>query len=230
MSTSRLRQTARTLRGFVHRSRRKAFGPAPRATKDYATPLPVLVGLAKNFKIEKVLELGCGDYSSLTFLDRRVFPHVSQLTSLETNQVWLEKITKRLNGDPRYKPMFVSASMAAALEQISLDEFDLVFVDDSTNAEERSQTIQSLQQKKPDRTLIAIHDFEVEEYRLAAKDFDYRYIFKSFTPQTALVWNRSDRNHSKPKDMDRTIKKFCRRYEPDDIDRWLSAFEKGTNR
>ena len=45
----------------------------PRAENAYATHIPVLVGLGSIRRIERVLEFGCGHYSTKTFLRRSVF-------------------------------------------------------------------------------------------------------------------------------------------------------------
>jgi len=227
VSTSPLRQSARTLRGIVRRAHKLAFGPAPRSTKDYATHLPILVGIAKAFNIEKVLELGCGDFSSRTFLNTDVFSSVSMLKSLETDQLWLQKVSTDLKADSRFNPEFVATPMAQGVEPLDLERFDLVFVDDSTSAEERAQTIRIMSHKNPASPFIVIHDFEVSTYRDAAKDFQYRYIFRSLTPQTGIVWNLGSNKLAALKKIDRTIKKCCRQYEPDDIESWKAAFEKG---
>jgi hypothetical protein len=221
-----LRQSARTVRGIVLSAHKMAFGPAARATKDYATHLPILVGFGQHLRIRKVLELGCGDFSSRTFLNSNVFAEVAELKSLETDLAWLQKISTDLKSDTRFKPQFVSTSMAQGIEAIELDEFDLIFVDDSTSAEERRETIREIYRKKPVTCFVVIHDFEVPVYREAAKDFKYRYTFKSLTPQTGIVWNHDNGNLNALKKIDRTIKKFCRQYEPDDIESWKSAFER----
>jgi hypothetical protein len=225
MSSYPLRRSAKTLRDLVRRVHKRAFGPTPRATKDYATHVPVLVGLAQKFKIIRVLELGCGNYSSVAFLDLNIFPCLTHLTSLETDELWLESVTKKLTGDTRFHPIFLGTSIADGLEKVDLEEFDLVFVDDSITAEDRRRTIETIYNKKPDRPFIVIHDFEVNEYRLAAKGFESRYIFKGFTPQTGIVWNGTRKNSSLKK-IDQTIKQFCGQLEPDDLIEWKSAFEK----
>jgi hypothetical protein len=226
VSSSPLRQSARTLRNLVRSAHKKAFGPAPRAVKDYATHLPVLIGLAQSVRIEKVLELGCGEFSSKAFLNSRIFPSVAELTSLETDGMWLEKVSAELQQDSRFKPRLITRLMAEGIKEVDLEEFDLVFVDDSTSVDERRQTIQRISEKQPVHPFIVIHDFEVGEYRNAAKDFKYRHTFRALTPQTGIVWNRSDRELPALRELDRTIKQFCRLYEPDDLHSWKSAFEK----
>src|ERR1044071_885749 len=48
----------------------------PRAHNDYATHIPILIGLARLREIRRVLEFGCGRYSTLTFLKASAFPHL----------------------------------------------------------------------------------------------------------------------------------------------------------
>lgn len=226
MSSSQIRRSARTLRSCIRRAHSKAFGAARRATKDYATHLPILVGLAHAFTIENALELGCGDFSTLTFLKKDVFQHLRQLISCENDHLWLERISNKVD-DPRFTTRLVTSSIATAVARIDLEDFDLVFVDDSSCAEERQQTLRQIQQKQPKRPLVVIHDFEVNEYRLATESFQHRHIFKTFTPQTGVVWNGSDGVKPALRNIDRLIKRFKSSYEPDDVSGWKTAFIEG---
>jgi predicted O-methyltransferase YrrM len=90
-------------------ARIKNFGPLRLCGKyfsrrgrenDYATHVPILIGLARMREIKNVLEFGCGHYSTLTFLNRAAFPHLVKLHSIENDSSWSETI-RELPGTTR---------------------------------------------------------------------------------------------------------------------------------
>lgn len=217
------RGAAHRLRVLAEPARRKLTGTAPRASKDYATHIPVLVGLAQHFRIERVLELGCGNFSTPTFLDKQVFPNLRRLVSFDNDESWIERISQKVGHDPRYQPHFIDGPVSSTLFETALERFELVFVDDSTTVEERSQTIRRLSARSPANVLIVIHDYEVNDYRAASADFEHRHTFKAFTPQTGVVWNGNTAWAAQIKSLKIQIQKFARAIEPDDVDGWLKV-------
>lgn len=155
----------------------------PRAKADYATHLPILIGLGRVLKIERVLELGTGRYSTPTFLDRSIFPSLVKLTSVENSPDWGPTIL-----DERLDVNLVIGKMASFVGGMGLESYDLIFVDDSETMEDRTATIRAISDRRPRRPIVVIHDFEIEAYQQAAK-FLHRFIFTAFTPQTGVVWN-----------------------------------------
>jgi predicted O-methyltransferase YrrM len=220
------RRTAHRLRGLAEPARRKLSGTAPRSSKEYATHIPILVALGQHFRIEQVLELGCGNYSTPTFLNQRAFRNVKRLYSFDNDESWIKKVNAQVGNDPRYYPHFIDGQVSSTLFETSLEKFDLVFVDDSTSAEERGQTIRSLSARKPSNVLVVIHDYEVNEYRAAAADFEHRHTFKAFTPQTAVVWNGNIASTELIRRLQTQIKRFARTIEPDDVDGWLKVLSR----
>src|SRR5439155_25567212 len=72
-----------TMKSFIapikYRLRGLLDGRRPsRSRMDYATHLPILVGLSQSLKVKRVLELGSGMYSTLTFLDSNLFPELTK--------------------------------------------------------------------------------------------------------------------------------------------------------
>jgi len=200
-------------------------GPEPRARNDYATHIPVLIGLARLRAITSVLEFGAGHYSTKIFLNRRAFPDLKVLDSYETDQNWRHVMSDFTNGDSRAKLHFVDGSMATALEAIDLENYDLIFVDDSESAAERVKTIKALCARRPQSSLVVIHDYEVPEYIKGAQVFRYRFSFRAFNPETGVVWERESRIREMLKQIDRVVKRHAQQLEPDDVDGWLKAFE-----
>lgn len=195
-------------------------GIAPRSSNDYGTHIPILVGIAQRFTIGRVLELGCGPFSTPTFLNREVFADLERLDSYETDHSWFDKSVSAFAKDRRYRPHFVNGSMSASLHETDLWQFDLIFVDDSTTVVERAETIRQLAKRPPQKQLIVIHDIEVSDYRKAASTFEHKQIFRAFTPQTGVVWNGSTELVGVLKKLNRQIVHYSKRIVVDDLDGW----------
>jgi hypothetical protein len=213
----------RTLRAAVAPAKRAVFREIPRATKDYATHVPVLVGLATAFRIATVLEFGCGEFSTITFLNRSVFPDLARLDTYENDQLWLQKISQLNQSDSRLNANYTEGEMQKVVQDLCLDQYDLVFVDDSTSAQQRARTIAEIAASKCE-SLVVIHDFEVQEYQQAARSFEHCFIFKAYNPLTGVVWNG---DYSKTKRMKRIhtlLKRYARSTEPDALTSWEKVF------
>jgi len=216
----------RVLRAVSHPVEQKLFAPVARAEKDYATHLPILIGLARAMRIQTVLELGCGMYSTLAFLNRKAFPALARLDSLETDQSWLDKISKAVGDDPRFHAQSVSTDMHVMVERTYLEQYDLIFIDDSTNSEKRSATIRAVSKRQLRHPVVAIHDFEVKAYQQAARTFRHRFIFKAFNPQTGVVWDGGS-NLRRQLEKSASVMKHCaNKLEPDNIEEWRLALSR----
>src|ERR1700752_5425053 len=130
----------RRVKDLLRPVKKTLFGPAPRAKNDYATHVPVLIGLSKIGPIKSVLELGSGKYSTLTFLNREVFPDLEVLDSFETDPDWAERVRELVKLDKRATMHVVDGPMVEAVGRIDLDVYDLVFVDDSSTSVDRATT------------------------------------------------------------------------------------------
>jgi len=193
------------------------FFLAPRARNDYATHIPILIGLARLRKIRSVLEFGCGHYSTLTFLNASVFPDLEQLHSIENDDAWATTIQEAAKNDPRWTLQLVNGEISESIPD--LESFDLILIDDSKTSAQRAATIRSVATKQPQHPWIVIHDFEVDEYRDAASAFKHRYRFRAYNPETGVVANS-------PLDLtalNRSIKQNAKSLDPDNIKAWSSA-------
>ena len=195
----------------------------PRALNDYATHIPVLIGLARLRNITRVLEFGCGYYSTLTFLNRAAFANLVHLQSVENDAAWAESIYAKAKGDERWALKLVQGDTAAAVSELDLEAFDLILIDDSKTSTERAATIRAVANKRPLRPWIAIHDFEVAEYRQAAARFANVHRFREFNPETGLVCNHAT-SSSQLKSLNRTLKVHSKILQPDDVEGWAIAF------
>lgn len=191
----------------------------PRAENAYATHLPVLIGLAAIRPLRRVLEFGCGHYSTTTFLQRSVFPDLEELQSVENAQAWAEAMLEATGDDARSTVTVVSGAMSAAVRKFDLEAFDLILVDDSTNAADRAATIRALSSLHPSNPWLVIHDYEVEEYRSASSAFKQRFAFKAYNPHTGLISNSGFTRAVKI--LDQRIKENSSALGPDDAEGWL---------
>jgi hypothetical protein len=192
----------------------------PRARNDYATHVPILIGLARSHKIRSVLEFGCGYYSTLTFLNRSAFPDLERLQSIENDASWAETFQDGIR-DNRWVLNSVNGEIAESVSTLDLEAFDLILIDDSKTSTQRAATIRAIADRQPQRARIVIHDYEVEEYRNAAKGFKQRHAFRSYNPQTGVVCNQANGNL---KTLGQLLRANSKQLEPDDVERWIQAF------
>src|SRR2546430_4650839 len=89
---------------------------AMRHASPYATHIPVLVAIARVWRIDSVLELGSGHYSSRTFLDRSCFPDLKRLVSWENDRNWFEDMKPVIGTDPRAEYRFIAGPIATELD------------------------------------------------------------------------------------------------------------------
>ena len=191
----------------------------PRALNDYATHVPILIGLARLREIRSVVEFGCGYYSTLTFLNRGAFPHLERLQSVENDASWAETIHEVAKSDERWTLKLVKGEIAGSVSALDFEGFDLVLLDDSKTSAQRSATIRAVAAKGPQRPWIVIHDFEIGEYRRAAAGFKQRYAFKAFNPETGVVSN----NPIQLKPLDRAIKTKSKTLSADQTTAWIRS-------
>lgn len=215
--TTRTRLRWHKLKSVLH--------PLPlRARNDYATHVPVLIGLAALRRVERVLEFGCGNYSTKTFLNRAAFPDLRELQSIENDGAWAEQLRDAVGRDERCVMNVVSGAISDAVGRFDLESFDLVLIDDSQHAIERAATIRAALAVGTKRTWIVIHDYEVFDYQNAAAGFKHRLTFKAYNPHTGLVFNSTPQHDFKA--LDKLIRTNSARLEPDDLAGWLQVLRK----
>lgn len=194
-----------------------------RAANAHATHVPVLVGLARLLDVERVIEYGCGEYSTLTFLNRAVFPRLVKLLSLENDAEWFARMAGHAGVDSRAEMISVEGSMSVAASGVEISGYDLVFLDDSTTVAERAATIREVTAKPADSTVVVIHDYEMAEYQQAVRGFTNRYSFDCLNPNTGVLWNNAPVAESELRSLDELIKRHTGRLRPEDVDGWVRA-------
>ncbi len=202
------------------RSQLRKYFSTPRALNDYATHIPILIGLARLREIRSVLEFGCGHYSTLTFLNASAFPQLERLHSIENDYEWAATIQEAAKDDRRWTLRLVDGEISDSVPGLDLESFDLILIDDSKTSAQRAATIRAVACKQPQQPWIVIHDFEVDEYRDAASLFKHRHRFRAYNPETGVVSNEIN----DWKTTDRVIKSRAKLFQPDAISQWIYSF------
>jgi hypothetical protein len=149
---------------------------------------------------------------------------MEQLHSYETDRSWFDKSITAFADDRRCRPHFVKGAMSDSLHETELGQFDLIFVDDSTSAVERAETVRQLANRPSPKQLVVIHDFEISDYRNAASTFEHKQIFSAFTPQTGVVWNDATQTVEVLKKLNRQIIQHSRNIPVEDVESWRRLF------
>ena len=193
----------------------------PRAQNPYLTHFPVLWSLGRLRKIESVLEFGCGEISTKAFLNRDLFPHLKKLTTYENDQAWAERVKNSCSSDDRLEMNVVTGLVARFVPAIDVEQYDVIFIDDSVTARERSQTIDAVAMKSPKRAIVVIHDFETRDYRIASRPLRHRVRMTGQNPNTGVLWNGSQLTPSQLRQVDHTLRSIG---EINSVEDWVGQF------
>jgi len=198
----------------------------PRHHNPYTTHLPILIGLAKLVKIRRVIEFGCGTYSTLTFLNRDCFPDLDTLHSFENDKLWAEEIGRAIQGDNRSTLTFFDQPMSLIAKSTNLERADLIFIDDSQNPADRARTIEYVVNEYKGDGIVVIHDYEFHMYQEASATAPRRFRFKALNPNTGVIWFKS--NILERKDLirlDKDIRQRAAIISPNDIAGWTRLLD-----
>ena len=197
----------------------------PHGQDPFATHLPILAAIGRLFKIERVLELGCGQYSTLTFLQPKVFPYLKVLHSYESDSLWVEKIASMVKDDPRVKVVCIENSLESFVNTIQFERYDLVFIDNSMIYEERAKTIKAVVEKYSPNNLLVVHDFEAEIYQQAMCAVPNQFVFEALIPNTGMGWKDLSFDTIKLKEVNTLIKENSMKIHVDDLDGWIKKLD-----
>ena len=151
----------------------------------YATHIPILTYLLHTLKPQNILEYGGGDFSTSLFLDHETFPSVKQLTTVEDNKDWSDRLNNKFGGNPRWRLAYVNPRDKYDL-RIKLNNFDFIFIDDCLLPEDRAKTVDFVIQNTDDATII-VHDFEKRKLNATRKLAKYTYVSNFWKPQTGIL-------------------------------------------
>lgn len=151
----------------------------------YNSHVPLLKKIAELVKINKVLELGSGGYSTKLFLDKEAFPDLTKLISYEDSEEWFDMLGREIV-DKRFDYLFIDGGIHNHHDMINSSGFDLIFIDNGVNKKQRIATIQEISKRKP-KSIVVIHDCDYKEY-VEAADFDNKFIYKA-NADVGVFWN-----------------------------------------
>ena len=180
-----------------------------------STHIPVLVALGLTRPIHRVLELGAGWYSTPTFLNRKVFPQLKQLVSVEDNFVWRETVSNAHRSDKRL-------IMTEEIPQLLTSSYDLIFVDNATDLSVRAATIRRVAEETCN-VLVVIHDAEDVNYIPEIARFENHHTIKTYQKWTAIASNGRIEG---PGIFASLIESYCGLLTPTDIDGWLEVLSR----
>lgn len=192
----------------------------PRAAAPYLTHVPVLLAAARWRPLEFVLEFGCGDNSTSAFLNLLLFPQLLRLQSYENDAAWAARIRNQVGPEPRLDLRLLDGAVSSVVKEVDLEQFDLIFIDDSITGEERSATIRAVAARRPRRAIVVVHDFEYYPYRVAARPFKHRFRFTGQNPNTGMLWNEAPLNIAHMHYLDQILRSIGGK---ESIDAWAAA-------
>ena len=143
--------------------------------------------------IERVGEFGLGEVSTLTFLDRKLFPQLELLVSFENKLQWADEVGNLVAGDPRWL-----LRMAGSWEEMfnlihGVPPLELVLVDSETISS-RISILLNLAKMETQVPFILLHDSERGEYApVVYNAYKFSYMFKyDYAPWTTVFSNVID--------------------------------------
>jgi hypothetical protein len=156
------------------------------------------------------------------------FPDVVLVDSIESDPDWMSRISVAAKGDARLRMRRVPEPMENVLDEIQLETYDLILVDSSTEVTRRASLIKKLAQRQDFRALVAVHDFEISAYRIAAKPFRNCVECAAYNPCTGILWQTAEWPEKALKELSRTVHRYNSRLQPDDVGSWSATFRAKT--
>lgn len=142
------------------------------------THVPVLKSIGSLFpEIKSVMEFGSGDFSTLTFLNRDVFPNLESLVTTESQKRWADIMKSRIE-DSRW-------TLIPDDEADPIADVDIIFVD-SLTGDSRVRTLNKIL-AMGFQGIVVCHDSQEPYYRETLPKFPYRYNFPQYIPHTAVL-------------------------------------------
>ena len=186
--------------------------------KDYATLIPVLVGVSKIFNPRHVLEYGAGYYSTPLFLNREVFPKLVTLDSCETSRDWIEHVQNipTVGGDERLTWWYDYSANPD-------DRYSLVLVD-SESEQGKIDLIKRCGLAR--KGVVVIHDTDHGPYYDAVRDTFRNFItFDAQNPYTTVAsdWDKSYVEDALAIVYDTIYLNAA--VDPTDVNAWIKIFQ-----
>jgi SAM-dependent methyltransferase len=196
----------------------------PEKEHSAGTHIPILIGLNRLLSIERVLELGCGRYSTTLFANHLAFPNLERLDSLENDPFWFDQIAVLAAEDKRINLTLVQKPIHIAVLDLDLAQYDLILVDDNIIDTSRAETLRTITRRHAERNIIVVHDFEHKMYRQKTVGIQHRFRFTALNPNTGVAWKSSRLKTLQLKQMNSFIQHHLRQIPHYDIDGWIRVF------
>ncbi len=188
----------------------------------FSTHIPILVGMSLISEWKNILEYGSGLLSTPLLGNPEIFKNADEIISYENNKIWYQRVRELVSTNSSVSLRLVASSMGDVVKPDEVANADLIFIDDSSICSQRVQTIQQVVKFKP--KCVLIHDFEIFRYRLAARGMSNIHIFKSFVPNTGLLWSDGIIKRDLIARIDYLIGVHSKHISPDDCRGWLELF------
>lgn len=186
------------------------------------THIPVLTLLGILYPIKSILELGSGD-STKVFLNEIVYSYLKRLDVVENGPQFCKDNLLAISKEHiKCVPFLKDGKMARCIELMDLDNYEMIFIDDSTELKDRVETIKYVT-KKATSPLIVIHDFENEAYQQAVYGGYDSFVFDFHLPYTAVLTKLSYQK-SLHKSFNTLIKSYYNEFQGDSI-QWAALFQ-----
>ena len=190
----------------------------------FSSHLPILIGLGKCIRVSRVLELGSGLYSSTTFLNKLAFPELTMLHSIENNIEWAEIISKKITDD-RFRYSIVNGKISDFVRDEDLSMYDVVFIDDSDNLIDRSETIKTVCSLLAPNNIIIIHDYENRTYQVNSDKVKHKFSYNFIYPNTGVLWNDRTIDIHKLAKLYHLIKEKKNYIPFEDVNEWSNYYQ-----
>jgi hypothetical protein len=174
--------------------------------------------------VRTVLELGAGRYSTPAFLDRRAFPEVQRVVSVEQDSYWAEEVRALVGTDPRHELRVIRESTVSALGEIRVSDYDLVLVDDSRTVLERSGTVKRVTEGIGNSTVVVVHDFQERAYQEVVAPGAQTAMVAIHYPVTGVVWSGYAMEADAIARVTSVIRSHAMRVVPQDLEGWVDVF------
>lgn len=172
----------------------------------------------------RVLELGGGRFSTPLFLNSSVFPSVERVLTIENDLDWAREIEGLVGNRPTHELCVVNGAIASEIARFGVEEFDLIFVDDSRTISERVNTLKESARFVSAGAVVVVHDFEAPAYQLAAAGFRNRLLVTGFYPATGILWNDAPLNACQLEMLCTIVRLSAAWTRPDDVSTWCERF------
>lgn len=201
-----------------------------RSSEPFSTHIPALIAVGRHHAVRRVLELGCGPHSTGLFLDRRCFPGVEKLVSIENDPEWHRKILQQFPDEGRLELRLVPSTITTGVVSLDISSFDLIFIDDSKTGAERVRSIEHVLPGIAAHAVALVHDFEFQPYREAVNRWlppTHTVVeLDAFNPSSGLIVSRGGPMHAAAKKIRHKLRMGGSRISPSDADAWLNFIGK----